>query len=88
MCTMVIDGDEIREFYGFSYKSSDGCYGLEENITKKAEVSFEGRTVQDVIDHFHLFLNTIGFSYIGEIEMTSKDGTKTWRTDGADSRGE
>ena len=32
------DGDEIREFYGFHYRASDGCIGLEDNITKKTTV--------------------------------------------------
>ena len=80
---MQIDGDEIKEFYGFNYRASDGCYGIEENITKKTEVSFEGRSLQDVLEHFHTFLNTIGFSYVGELSIESKDGTKFWSTNGA-----
>jgi len=77
------DGDEVREFYGFHYRASDGCIGLEDNITKKTQMSFEAHSLQAVLENFHTFLNTVGFTYIGDITIESKDGEKCWGTDGS-----
>jgi len=46
-------------------------------------MSFEGYSVQDALDNFHTFLNTIGFTYVGSITIDSKDGKKSWSTDGS-----
>ncbi len=77
------DGDEIREFYGFHYRASDGCIGLEDNITKKTQMSFEAHSLQAVLDNFHTFLTTVGFGYVGDITIESKDGEKCWGTNGS-----
>jgi|TARA_Y100000296_G_C5125308_1_gene232571 hypothetical protein len=76
----IPDRDEIKEYYGFTYKSSDEWRKI---TTKETQMSFEGYSIQDILDNFHTFLNTVGFTYVGEIEITSKDGEKSWRTDGS-----
>ena len=65
------DSDEITENYSFGYQSSSGL---------SAHKSFEAFAIQEVLDHFLTFLQTLGFSYVGKIILESKDGTKTWTT--------
>ena len=71
------DGDEIKEYYGFTYRSEDEWRKI---TTSKTEMSFEVHSLQDVLENFHTFLNTVGFSYVGKVALESKDGTKTWTT--------
>jgi len=65
------DADEVTENYEFSYHSST-------KLT--VHRAFETHSIQDVLDNFLIFLQSSGFSYVGEITLESKDGTKTWTT--------
>ena len=71
------DPDETKEYYGFTYRSEDEWRKI---TTKKNDVSFEANSLQDVLENFHTFLNTVGYSYVGKVVLESKDGTKTWTT--------
>lgn len=73
----IPDRDELKEHYGFTYRSEDIWRRI---TTKKTEMSFEADSLQDVLENFHTFLNTIGFSYVGKVTLDSKDGKKTWTT--------
>jgi len=76
----IPDRDEIKESYEFSYKANDEWRKV---TTKETKISFEGYSIQDILDNFHTFLNTVGFTYVGSITIDSKDGKKSWRADGS-----
>jgi len=76
----IPDKDEIKEHYGFTYKSSDDWRKI---TTKETTISFESYSIQDVLENFHTFLNAVGFTYVGSITVNSKDGEKSWSTDGS-----
>ena len=76
----IPDRDEIKEYYGFTYKACDEWRKV---TTKETQMAFEGYSIQDALDNFHTFLNTIGFTYVGSITIDSKDGKKSWSTDGS-----
>ena len=71
------DPDEIKERFSFSYEALDDWRKI---TTKKNDVSFEANSIQEVLENFHTFLNTVGYSYVGKVVLESKDGTKTWTT--------
>ena len=71
------DPDEIKERFSFSYEALDDWRKI---TTKKTDVSFEANSIQEVLENFHTFLNTVGYSYVGKVVLESKDGTKTWTT--------
>ena len=71
------DPDEIKERVAFSYEALDDWRNI---TTKKNDVSFEANSIQEVLENFHTFLNTVGYSYVGKVVLESKDGTKTWTT--------
>jgi len=73
----IPDRDELKEYYGFTYRSEDNWRRI---TTKKTEMSFEADSLQDVLENFHTFLNTVGFSYVGKVTLESKDGKKIWTT--------
>jgi hypothetical protein len=76
----IPDRDEIKESYDFTYQANDEYRKI---TTKKTQISFEGYSIQDILDNFHTFLNTVGFTYVGTVTLESKDGKKIWRTDGS-----
>ena len=71
------DPDEIKERFSFSYEALDDWRKI---TTKKTDVSFEANSIQEVLENFHIFLNGVGYTYVGKITLESKDGTKTWTT--------
>ena len=78
------DPDEIRERFAFSYEALDYSKILTDDwrdcTTKKNKITFEANSIQEVLENFHTFLNTVGYSYVGKVVLESKDGTKTWTT--------
>ena len=73
----IPDSEELKEYYGFTYRSEDMWRKI---TTKNTEMSFEAHSLQEVLENFHTFLNTVGLSYVGKVELESKHGTKTWTT--------
>ena len=71
------DPDEIKECFDFSYEALDDWRKI---TTKRTKMSFEADSLQDVLENFHTFLNSVGYSYVGKVVLESEDGTKTWTT--------
>ena len=77
-----MDQDELIEQYTLKFKSINGisehCFSTENSF----ETSFQGESFQGVIDNIFDFLKQAGYTYLGHMTITSKDGQKEWKTNG------
>jgi hypothetical protein len=80
-----MDEDELREYYTLAFKSVNGVSDKSSFVENIVETSFEGETLQPVLDNIFDFLKKTGYSYIDNISVVSKDGEKTWRSHGTQS---
>ena len=79
---MKKDEDELQEFYKLQFKSINGVSEHSSFVENSLETSFEGEGLQAVLDNMFDFLKKAGYTYIGGMEVTSKDGHKKWLTNG------
>ena len=79
---MKKDEDELQEFYKLQFKSINGVSEHSSFVENSFETSFEGEGLQAVLDNIFDFLKKAGYTYIGGMEVTSKDGQKKWVTNG------
>lgn len=77
-----MDQDELQEYYKLHFKSVNGVSEHSSVIENCFEVTFEGESFQGVIDNIFDFIKKSGYTYIGKMTITSKDGQKEWETNG------